>query len=80
MTIERPEDREAFPKKRRIRNSNTLPSGLRVDAARGRDVVVADRLADPRPRHAGEMQDRDAPMPEVVRRERRYARGGRCSR
>jgi hypothetical protein len=37
---------------------------------------MADELADPRPGHPAEVEQRDAPMPEVVRAERWHAGRG----
>ena len=37
---------------------------------------MADKLADPRPRHPAQVQQRDAAVAQVVRRERRHAGGG----
>jgi hypothetical protein len=48
---------------------------VRVDAASRRDVIVPDRLTDPCPRDALRVQEADAAVPEVMRRECRYARG-----
>ena len=47
---------------------------VRVGARGRHEVVVADKLPDPRPGDAGQVEEGDAPMAEVVRRERRYAR------
>ena len=38
-----------------------------IDAARRGDVVVTYELPDPRPRHPGEVQQRDAPVPQITR-------------
>lgn len=40
------------------------------------EVALADVLTDPRPRHAAQVQQRDSPMPQVVRAERRRAGRG----
>jgi hypothetical protein len=47
---------------------------MRVRTGRRHEVVVADELADAGPRHAAEVEERDAAVPEIVRRERRHAR------
>ena len=39
------------------------------------DIIVADELTDPRPRHPSQVKQADAPVTEVMRRELGYARG-----
>jgi hypothetical protein len=43
---------------------------VRVRPRRHNEVVVADKFADPCPRHPAQVQQRDAAVPEVVRRTR----------
>ena len=50
-----------------------------VDAARRRDAVVADCLTDLRLRDPLEVQERDAAVTEVMRREHRDACGSRSA-
>ena len=52
---------------------------VRVRSGRRHQVVVSDKLADPGPGHPGQVEQGDAPVSEVVRREGRHAGGGcRC--
>src|SRR5512133_2978947 len=37
---------------------------------------MTDLLANPRPRHPAQVEQRDAPVAQIVRRERRHAGGG----
>jgi hypothetical protein len=53
---------------------------VRVRASGGYEVVVADELSNPRPRHANQMQQRDAAVAEIVRREARDAGSGAGAR
>lgn len=46
---------------------------VRVRVRRGREVPLPDPLADPRPGHPAEVEQRDAPVPQVVRTQRGIA-------
>jgi hypothetical protein len=56
-----------------------ISNNMRVNAARRRDVIVADLLPDPRPRHPGQVQQRDAAVAKIVRREVGDTCGGACA-
>jgi hypothetical protein len=46
-----------------------------VGAGRRHEVIVADELADPRPRHPAQVEQGDTTVAKVVRTERRDASG-----
>jgi hypothetical protein len=53
---------------------------VRVRVCGDRERALTDELAGAGPRHTAQVEERDAPMPQVVRREQRNGRGLACLR
>ena len=80
-----PPDREAFddrsPQQLRVVELGLVREHVAVRVRRDREAALADELADPRPRHAAQVQQADPAVAQVVRGEQRDRRPpGRPSR
>ena len=67
-------DRDYAPEQGAVVQLALVDEDVRVRLRAHEEMLLADELADPRPGHSAQVEQRDAPMPEIARAEERHSR------